>query len=319
MMPAMQTPIYLLPVGALLISVVACLAPELLIHLKPAIPPLLGLVMFGMGMTLRPHSFLAIFKRPAVIAVGLLMQYGLMPLTAWLLSMLLELPLAIGIGLVLVGACPGGTASNVICYLAHADVALSITLTTVSTLCAVVLTPLLAWAYIGQQVPVPIVAMIVDVLLIIVLPVVAGLVLRRWLGHGLQRVERVFPYVSMLAIVLIIGIIVALNQGQLEKLAPATAIAVIIHNALGLAGGYGLARLLGYDVRVAQTLAIEVGMQNSGLGVALALKYFSALSALPGALFSVWHNVTGALLAAWWGRHPQLLNNRTINPHDAMD
>lgn len=302
MMPAMQTPVYLLPVGALLISVVACLAPELLIHLKPAIPPLLGLVMLGMGMTLRPHSFLAIFKRPAVIAVGLLMQYGLMPLTAWLLSMLLELPLAIGIGLVLVGTCPGGTASNVICYLARADVALSITLTTVSTLCAVVLTPLLAWAYIGQQVPVPIVAMIVDVLLIIVLPVVAGLVLRHWLGHGLQRVERVFPYVSMLAIVLIIGIIVALNQAQLENLATATAIAVIIHNALGLAGGYSLARLLGYDAKAAQTLAIEVGMQNSGLGVALALKYFSALSALPGALFSVWHNVTGALLAAWWGR-----------------
>lgn len=298
----MWVTVLILPLGALLISAVAFVWPAMLSGLQPAILPLLGVVMFGMGMTLQPGNFLALFKRPAVIGIGLLLQFGLMPLLAWLLGLLLGLPLAITVGLVLVGACPGGTASNVICYLARGDVALSIILTTASTFCAAILTPALTWIYIGQRVPVPVLAMMVDVLLIIVIPVLAGLTTRRLLGKDLQRIERWFPYVSMLAIVLIIGIIVALNQTELIMLGTATAIAVTLHNALGLAGGYALSRLLGYDPVVARTLAIEVGMQNSGLGVALALRYFSAASALPGALFSIWHNITGAMLAAWWLR-----------------
>ncbi len=300
------------PLAAVLFSLLAYWQPQLLTGLKPAILPLLGIIMFGMGMTLTPASFASVFKRPGVIGTGLLLQYGLMPFIAWGLGYYLELPLAIVAGLVLVGSCPGGTASNVICYLARGDVALSITLTGCSTLLAVVMTPLLTWLYIGQRVPVPVSGMLLDILLIIILPVAAGLLMRRWLGAFTQSLERAFAPLSMLAIVIIIGIIVALNRDSLTEVASIVVLAVVLHNALGLIAGYGLARLSGYSAAVARTLAIEVGMQNSGLGVALAIKYFSPLSALPGALFSIWHNLSGALLAACWSRYSD--GNHTHQP-----
>lgn len=288
------------PLAALIFSGFAYWQPQWLIPLKATILPLLGVVMFGMGMTLTAKSFADVLKRPRIVMTGLLLQYGLMPLIAWLLAIMLDLPLALMAGLVLVGACPGGTASNIICYLARGHVALSITLTTCSTLLAVVMTPLLTWIYIGQRVPVPVISMLLDILFIIIVPVLLGLCLRHWLGSRVRQFEPWFAPLSMLAVVMIIGIIVALNRETLGQLAGLIAVAVILHNALGLAAGYGLARTLGYDPALARTLAIEVGMQNSGLGVALAMKYFTPLSALPGALFSIWHNLSGALLAAWW-------------------
>lgn len=304
-MPVMRQTILYFPLGAILFSVLAYWQPHLLTGFKPAIMPLLGVVMFGMGMTLTPDNFLDAVKRPGVIGTGLVLQYGLMPLIAWGLGYALELPLAVVAGLVLVGACPGGTASNIICYLARGDVALSITLTSISTLLAIVMTPLLTWLYIGQRVPVPVTGMLLDILLIIVLPVLAGLLVRRWLQAYARYLEQWFAPLSMLAVILIIGIIVALNHDELSQTAMAVALAVILHNSLGLVAGYTLARLAGYSPVIARTLAIEVGMQNSGLGVALALKYFTPLSALPGALFSIWHNLSGALLAACWSRSRQ--------------
>lgn len=294
--------VLLFPVTAIMVCVVAMVWPEPFAASRMAIVPLLGLVMFGMGMTLTPQDFLAVARRPQVMAVGLILQFMLMPLFAWVLGYVLQLPLPIIAGLVLVGACPGGTASNVICYLARGDVALSISMTTLSTLLAVVLTPLLTWLYIGQRVPVPILDMLQSIFLIIIIPVSLGILLRSVTGNLLRHIECWFPWLSMLAIVLIIGIVVALNHDQIALLAGAVALAVMLHNLMGLGAGYLLPRLLGYDSRVARTIAIEVGMQNSGLGVALALKYFSPLSALPGALFSIWHNVSGAVFAAWCSR-----------------
>ena len=291
----------LFPAAALLITAVSFFHPELLAGYGNLIVPLLGVVMLGMGLTLRPENFSGILARPVTIALGVGLQYLIMPLSAWLVSRFFDLPLELTIGVILVGACPGGTASNVICYLARGDVALSITLTTASTLVSVFLTPLLTWVYIGQRVPVPVEGMLLDIAGIILLPVGVGVLCNRYAGHYLRGIKKVFPLVSASAIVLIIGIIVALNRPHLPLVAMPVLAAVFWQNLLGLAGGYFGARLLGLDERTRRTLAIEVGMQNSGLGVALAQLHFSAAAALPGALFSIWHNITGAVLAAYWG------------------
>lgn len=294
----------LLPLWALLGSLLAFAHPEPLVGLKPWIVPLLGLVMFGMGVTLTAGQFREVLRRPRLVALGAALQFGIMPLAAWAIGHLMGLPAALLVGLVLVGASPGGTASNVICYLARGDLALSITLTTVSTLLAVVLTPLLTLLYVGERVPVPAGDMLVSILQVVLVPVALGVLVNRMAGQRIAGLQRLFPLVSVGAIVLIIAIIVALNRGSLAAMGPAAALAVVLHNGVGLASGYGLARLAGQDETRARTLAIEVGMQNSGLAVALAVKYFSTAAALPGAIFSVWHNLSGSALAAWWSRRP---------------
>ncbi len=293
----------LFPLLAILMSSLAAWQPALLAGGKPAIVPLLGLVMLAMGISLRPADFHHILRRPQVMAVGVLMQFLLMPLIAWLLVRLLSLPRELAIGVILVGTCPGGTASNVMTYLARGDVALSISLTTLSTLLSVFMTPLLTLLLIGRVVEVPALAMLASILRIIILPVLLGVLANHYLGRWLGPLKGVFPWLSMLAIVLIIGIIVALNAGQIAGLAPAVVLAVTMHNLLGLWLAYSLARAMGYGPAICRTLAIEVGMQNSGLGVALALKFFSPLAALPAAVFSIWHNISGACLAAVWARH----------------
>jgi len=290
------------PYIAILFSGVAVLIPGYFVPLKPAIVPLLGVVMFGMGMTLTLASFKSVLRRPGVVGLGAALQFVLMPLIAWLVAHAFRLPPQLAAGLVLVGACPGGTASNVVCYLAKGNVALSITLTAVSTLAAVLMTPLLTWLYVGQMVPVPVAQMLLSILKIVIVPVVLGVLVNTWLGPHLARFKVVFPAISVMAIVLIIAIIVAINEPQLASLVFPVVFAVMLHNLAGLAAGYWLPRWLGYDGRTCRTLAIEVGMQNSGLGVALAMKYFSATAALPGAVFSIWHNLSGATLAASWSR-----------------
>jgi BASS family bile acid:Na+ symporter len=292
----------LFPLWALLGVLMAWLVPEILVPMKAAIVPLLGLVMFAMGVTLTGADFLTVLRRPFPVALGVALQFLLMPLVAWGLAKLAELPPQLAIGLILVGCSPGGTASNVICYLAKGDVALSITLTTVSTLLAIVATPLLTLLYAGETVPVPASGMLLTILKVILVPVLLGVLLNQYFHRPLLAVRDVFPVISMLAIVLIIAIIVALNHAQLEGLVPGIALLVVLHNLAGMAGGYWVPRWLGRDVRECRTLAIEVGMQNSGLAVALAVKYFSATAALPGALFSIWHNLSGALLAGLWSR-----------------
>lgn len=292
----------LFPVWALLFSLIAYGKPDLFIDMKTAIVPLLGVVMFGMGMTLTWKNFTEILKKPVVIGFGVLMQYMVMPFAAWLIAVLSGLPPYLMAGLVLVGACPGGTASNVVCYLARGDVALSITLTTASTLLAIIATPILTWLYVGQKVPVPVASMLWSIFKIVLLPVTLGVLVNTLFGRKFGAFKHIFPLFSVLAIVVIIAIIVALNRSNLANMGMAIALAVVMHNLLGLAGGYWLPKLLGWDERVCRTLAIEVGMQNSGLGVALAVKYFSVAAALPGALFSIWHNLTGSMLAGYWSR-----------------
>jgi BASS family bile acid:Na+ symporter len=295
----------LFPLWAMLGVLVAWMLPQWLVPLKVAIVPLLGLVMFAMGMTLTAGDFLTVLQRPFPVVLGVVLQFLLMPLAAWMLAKLAGLPPQLAVGLILVGCSPGGTASNVICYLAKGDVALSITLTTVSTLLAIIATPLLTLLYAGATVPVPAVDMLITILKVILMPVLLGVLVNHFFHRSLLVVRDLFPVVSVAAIVVIIAIIVALNQGQLENLVPGVLIVVVLHNLVGLAGGYWLPRVLGRELRECRTLAIEVGMQNSGLAVALAVKYFSVSAALPGALFSIWHNLTGSLLAGYWSRQDQ--------------
>lgn len=290
------------PLWAILLSTVAYLAPDFFTNMKPAIIPLLVAIMFGMGMTLTIADFKRVLLKPQVIALGVLIQYMFMPLAAWGISLLLNLPTELMIGMVLVGSSAGGTASNVICYLAKGDVALSISMTLCSTLLAIVAMPFLTWLYVGQTVPVPVADMLLSILKIVLLPVILGVSLNTLLQNQLDRIKPVFPAISSLAIIIIIAIIVALNHGKLATMGATIVLAVMLHNLIGLVSGYQLARLAGYPAVVCRTLAIEVGMQNSGLSVALAIKYFAPAAALPGALFSIWHNLTGSLLAGFWTR-----------------
>lgn len=290
----------LLPFGAVLISCLAVYQPEFLIHYNVVIVPLLGLIMFSMGMTLTSSDFKQVFKQPRLILLGVALQYVLMPFIAWGLAKILSLPVSIAAGLILLGACPGGTASNVICYLARANVALSISLTAVSTLLAIILTPLITLLYVDQSVVVQVSSMMKSLLFIVILPVLSGVIINTYFNKRVEKIKPFLPVFSVLFILLIIGVIVAKNNSKLPELGLLLFCAVVLHNFLGLIAGYVIPRFMGYDKMTCKTLAIEVGMQNSGLAVVLANQYFSGIAALPGALFSIWHNVTGAILASVW-------------------
>ncbi len=292
--------ILLFPIWALLISALALFFPHWFVDLKSWIVPLLMAVMLGMGLTLRWQDFQQVWQNRLVVGLGIGLQFVIMPLAAWLLSMLFGLSLELTIGMMLVGATAGGTASNVMAYLAKGDVALSVSMTLVSTLLAVLLMPLLTWLYLGQMVEVPLLSMLLMLLKMIVAPLVLGMIINSLWHSRVKRVQSVFPVLSMAVILLIIAIVVALNANNLNSVLWTLVIAVILHNLIGLFCGYWLSRKLGYDSVIARTVAIEVAMQNSGLSVALALKYFSAASALPGALFSIWHNLSGSLFASYW-------------------
>ncbi len=290
----------LFPLWAFILAVTALQWPTLFDQQKSFIVPLLMIVMFCMGMTLHLSDFARVLKQPGMVATGVLTQYCLMPLFAYGLSILLQLPEALMTGMILVCATSGGTASNVICYLARGDVALSVSLTLTSTVLAVIATPFLTWLYVGQSIPVDAQAMMLSIGKMVIVPLSLGVLLNTLLQPLVRRLLPILPLASVIAIVWIIAIIVALNHGSVVQLGFVLACAVIIHNILGLLSGYFIARYFGYNETVARTLAIEVGMQNSGLSVALALKYFTPLAALPGAVFSIWHNLSGSLLASLW-------------------
>ena len=255
--------------------------------------------MFSMGLGLTFTDFKRLITRTKLITLGISIQYLAMPALGFLIAVVLQLPLELMAGLVLVGACPGGTASNLICYLARGDVALSITMTILSTLCAVVLTPLLSWIYLSTYIDVPAFAMFKNIFLIILAPVTCGLLINQFAENGLSLIKPLLPAVSMAAIILILSIIVALNKERLAETVMVVFVAVMLHNMCGLILGYMISRKLGFDNRECRTIAIEVAMQNSGLAVQLAFKYFPALAALPAAIFSIWHNVSGAIYATY--------------------
>ncbi|GAB3486269.1 bile acid:sodium symporter family protein [Marinomonas epiphytica] len=296
--------IQLFPFWALLLSVIAFFQPSWFVGLKTEIVPLLIIIMLAMGLTLSPKDFKQVVKNRNAVLVGVLLQFLVMPLAAFIVAASFGFDSELTVGMLLVGSVAGGTSSNVMCYLAKGDTALSISMTAISTLLGVVLTPFLVSLMIGQSVDVPVSAMLMSLVKIVLLPVAAGVVLNSFFGNVIRKVEGVFPYISMFAIVLIIAIVVALSAGKLVEVGLLVIAAVIIHNAIGLVLGYWVTHLLGFDAKVCRTIAFEVGLQNSGLAAALAIKFFTPLAALPGSIFSVWHNISGSLLASYWSRRP---------------
>ncbi|HLV18723.1 MAG TPA: bile acid:sodium symporter family protein [Pseudomonas sp.] len=266
------------------------------------IVPLLGIVMFGMGLTLKAADFAEVARRPLRVLLGVLAQFLVMPGLAWLLCQLLGLPAEIAVGVILVGCCPGGTASNVITWFSRGDVALSVAITSVTTLLAPVVTPALIWLLASAWLPVDFAAMFWSIVQVVILPIVLGLIAQRLLGERVQVAVEVLPLVSVAAIVAIVAGVVAASQPKIAESGLLIMAVVILHNGLGLTFGYLLARLLGLPLAQRKTLSIEVGMQNSGLGAALASAHFTPLAAVPSALFSVWHNLSGALLATFYRR-----------------
>lgn len=290
------------PLWAILFSVIALFIPHYFQPFKDLIIPFLIVIMFSMGLTLTVDDFVRVIKDPKKIFLGVALQYLVMPLLAFFISKMFGLSDELLVGMVLVGSVSGGTASNVICYLAKADVALSVSMTTVSTLFAFIVTPFLTSFYAGQYVPVPVVSMLASILKIVLVPLILGVILNKFFHERTQKLDPILPLISMFAIVFIIGVIVALNHEKISSMGFAILIAVVLHNLSGLTLGYFSGKVFNYDEKTCRTIAIEVGMQNSGLAVALASKYFSSLSALPGAIFSIWHNLSGSLLASIWVR-----------------
>ncbi len=286
------------PLCAVVFSIFACVFPGALNRLGALIVPLLGVIMLGMGATLSFADFVKAAAKPRAVVIGMVLQFLLMPLLAFVFGKLLGLPEELFIGLVMVGSVAGGTASNVIAYLAGGDVALSITMTACSTVLGIFLTPLISSLYLGKTVEVPIVAMFESILCVVAIPVAAGLLINRLFRKRQDILNKICPVISVAGIVFVIGIIVSLNVGTLLSSGALVLLAVVLHNVSGMAAGYGLARLCRCDQKTAITIAIEVGMQNSGLAAALSKQFFGIVSALPGAVFSVWHNISGALFAA---------------------
>jgi BASS family bile acid:Na+ symporter len=292
----------LFPIWAILLSLIAFIFNDAFSNLESGIVPLLALVMFVMGLTLSSADFLRISKDPKPVVVGVLLQFLLMPMLALTLASMLQLSNQLTVGMVLVGSCAGGTASNVICYLAKGDVALSVSMTMASTLIGVIATPLLCSLYLSETIAIDTWGLIVSILQMVFVPVILGISVNHFFAQTVERIAFLLPTISVVVVLLIISIIVALNAERVLDVGLLTLLAVVLHNLAGLSGGFYASRLFGFDLRQSQTIAIEVGMQNSGLGVALALQFFSATAALPGALFSVWHNISGSLLASHWGK-----------------
>ncbi|BBN82508.1 sodium transporter [Pseudoalteromonas sp. A25] len=305
----MTLPLQLFPLWAILLSAIAYLFPELFIGFKDAIIPVLMFIMLSMGLTLTAQDFTNVLHNKAAVLIGVILQFTAMPLLAFGISRLLSFDTELLIGMVLVGTVAGGTASNVMCYLAKGNVALSISMTAISTLLGVILTPLLTSVLIAQEVDIPVLAMLFSLLKIVLLPVTLGVLINTFFAKQLSQAKPFLPLASMAAIIFIIAVIVALNHAKLQSVGLIVFSAIILHNGSGLLLGYWLPKLFGQNEQVCKTIAFEVGMQNSGLAVALSMKFFTPASAIAGTLFSIWHNVSGSILAGFW--------NRQISEEDA--
>lgn len=285
----------------LLTSAIAFLKPQNFLWIPQYTAVFLGTAMFGMGLTIKREDFQIVFSRPKEVLSGCLLQYTIMPLSAYLLAVGLNLDTDIALGVILVGCCPGGTASNVIAYIAKGDVPLSVGMTIASTLIAPLVTPFLVYLLAGTWVEVSFMAMVMSVIKIVLLPVIAGIAINSLFRSTIEKVSPILPLVSVIAIVTIIDGIVAVNAAKIMSCGLLVMLVVALHNGIGLGLGLTMAKLMKVNYAKETSIAIEVAMQNSGLAVALATANFAAnpLATLPGAIFSVWHNVSGSLFASW--------------------
>lgn len=286
---------------ALVVAIIALVFPAPVHAALPTswVNPLLGIVMFGMGMTLKLSDFKVVFTKPKAVLAGIFEQFIIMPGLAAILVFVFQLPTELALGVILVGCCPGGTSSNVMTYLAKGDVALSVGMTACTTIMAPIVTPALVLLIAGQSVDVSYMSMLWSICEVVLIPIIAGFVINYFLPKFGEYFGKVLPLISVIAISLIIMAVVSANSAKILSGGYIVILVVILHNCLGYAIGYGAARLLGLSKAQIRTISIEVGMQNSGLATSLATKHFATMpeAAVAGAVFSVWHNFSGAIYA----------------------
>jgi BASS family bile acid:Na+ symporter len=285
-------------------ALIAFFVPDPFIPINSYVPILLGVVMFGMGMTMKPADFTLVAKHPLPVVLGLVAQFTIMPLTALAIAYLLNLSPELAAGLVLLGSVPGGTSSNVMVYLAKGDLPLSITMTSISTLVAPIATPAILYALAGQWMPVNFMDMFMMIIQVILVPVVLGLFIRRFLPGFADKTVTVMPLVSVLAILAIITAVVGANTESLAASGLIAFVAVMLHNGAGLLLGYAAAAAFRLTPSQRRAVSIEIGMQNTGLGVTLATAHLSPLAAIPSVIGAAWHNITGPIMATYWSKRP---------------
>lgn len=284
----------------LIVALIAFLKPVTFSWIQPSvINYLLGFVMLCMGIALKPNDFKVVFMQPKSIIIGCLSQFVIMPVIAWLLTKIFNLPEELAIGVILVGCCPGGTASNIMTYLAKGDLALSVGMTSVSTVLAPILTPLIFWFFAGTFVEVDVMNMFLSIVKVVILPIIIGLCIQHFFQKFATASAEVLPAISALFVALIVGIVVSANATKLLDVGILVFVVVVLHNLCGILLGYLVGRGMKLSHKQCVAISIEVGMQNSGLACSLAQQHFSSMLAatVPGAVFSVWHNLSGAVFA----------------------
>jgi bile acid:Na+ symporter, BASS family len=289
-------------IWVLVVAALAFFLPGQFLWIGPYISILLGVIMFGMGMTLTVKDFGEVFRQPKSVLIGVASQFIVMPLLAYALAKGFNLPAEIAIGVILVGSCPGGTASNVMTFLAKGNTALSVAVTSVSTLLAPILTPAIIYVLAREWLEVSAASMFTSILKIVILPIILGLIVQFFLKEQAKKSVDIMPLVSVIAIVMIVAAVVAGSKEKIIESGLLIFAVVILHNGLGYLFGFLIAKLFKLDYADQKAISIEVGMQNSGLGAALAAAHFSPIAAVPSAIFSFWHNISGPLLATYWAR-----------------
>ncbi|KAF6631765.1 bile acid:sodium symporter family protein [Paenibacillus sp. EKM208P] len=294
----------------------ACLGfffPAAFTGLKGYIQLFLGIVMFGMGLTLSAADFREVFRRPVDVAIGVVGHYLIMPFLAFGLALVLQLPPDIAVGVILVGCCPSGTASNVMTLLSKGDVALGVSIASVSTLIAPLATPAMINLLAGRWMNINAKSLIMDILIVVIVPIVLGVIVKSLFRKQAEASVQVLPLISTLVIMLIVAIVIAGSKGKILETGPIIFGVVILHNGIGFLLGYWFAKLFGMNLSKRKAVTLETGMQNSGLGAALAAAHFNPIAAVPSAIFSVWHNISGSLLATWFSRREE--KNSTSGNH----
>ena len=292
-------------VFVILVAALALFVPDSVSWIKTSyVNTLLGIVMFGMGLTLKLEDFKIVFSRPKDVIIGCIAQFTIMPLLAFVLTKVFNLPVELAVGVILVGTCPGGTSSNVITYLSKGDVALSVGMTGVSTILAPFMTPALTYLLAGQSVDVNMMSMFLSIIKVVIIPIVLGFVINTFFGKTTAELVKVLPLVSVGAIVAIVAAVVSANSAKIMTCGLLIVAVVMLHNVCGYLLGFGIGKMLKLDMSKCKAISIEVGMQNSGLATSLATVHFAQypLATIPGAVFSVWHNISGAIIANIYSR-----------------
>ena len=287
-------------IWVLLAAALAMWTPENFTWLAQYITPLLGIVMFGMGMTLKLDDFKLVLKHPKGVFIGIFAQFIIMPGFAFLLAKVFQLPPELAVGVILVGCCPGGTSSNVMTFLAKGNTALSVTITSCTTLLAPFVTPALIYVLASEWLAVDFMAMFTSVVQVVLVPIILGLIAQAFFGRIVTKAVDILPVVSVVAIVLIVAAVVSGSRDRILESGLFIFAIVVLHNGLGYLFGYLTSKLFGMTYEDKKAVSIEVGMQNSGLGATLAMAHFGAVTAVPSAIFSFWHNISGPILATYW-------------------